>query len=129
TVPGIRQYVAVDGGMSDNPRTITYQSVYRALGASQMSAPLSETATLAGKHCESGDVVIHGAQLPSLAAGDVVVVPATGAYNYSMASNYNRVPRPAAVLVNQGQAQLILKRETYQSLIQQDCLPDRLQLG
>ncbi|MEM6350744.1 MAG: diaminopimelate decarboxylase [Cyanobacteria bacterium P01_D01_bin.14] len=129
TVPGIRQYVAVDGGMSDNPRPITYQSVYRALGASQMSAPLSETATLAGKHCESGDVVIHGAQLPSLAAGDVVVVPATGAYNYSMASNYNRVPRPAAVLVNQGQAQLILKRETYQSLIQQDCLPDRLQLG
>ncbi len=127
TVPGIRQYVAVDGGMSDNPRPITYQSVYRVMSASHMSAPLSQTATLAGKHCESGDVVIHDAQLPDLSAGDVVVVPATGAYNYSMASNYNRVPRPAAVLVNAGQAQLILERETPTDLLRQDRLPERLQ--
>ncbi len=126
TVPGIRTYVAVDGGMSDNPRPITYQSVYRVLAASQMSAPLSETVTLAGKHCESGDVVIHNASLPPLSAGDVVVVPATGAYNYSMASNYNRVPRPAAVLVAGGKADLILRRETYADLVRQDCLPEAL---
>ncbi len=127
TVPGIRNYVSVDGGMSDNPRPITYQSVYRILAASQMSTPLSETVTVAGKHCESGDVVIESASLPPLRAGEVLVVPATGAYNYSMASNYNRVPRPAAVLVNQGEAALILRRETYADLVRQDCLPESLQ--
>lgn len=129
TVPGIRTYVSVDGGMSDNPRPITYQSVYRVLAASQMSAPLSETVTLAGKHCESGDVVIQSASLPPLKAGEVLVVPATGAYNYSMSSNYNRVPRPAAVLVNQGKADVILRRETYADLVRQDCLPDALKPG
>ena len=127
TVPGIRTYVSVDGGMSDNPRPITYQSVYRVLAASQMSTPLSETVTLAGKHCESGDVVIQSASLPPLKAGEVLVVPATGAYNYSMSSNYNRVPRPAAVLVNQGKADIILRRETYADLVRQDRLPDTLQ--
>ncbi|MEO1386139.1 MAG: diaminopimelate decarboxylase [Cyanobacteria bacterium J06634_6] len=126
TVPGIRTYVSVDGGMSDNPRPITYESVYRVLAASKMSAPLSETVTLAGKHCESGDVVIHGASLPTLESGEIVVVPATGAYNYSMSSNYNRVPRPAAVLVNNGQADLILQRETYEDLVRHDRLPDAL---
>ncbi len=126
TVPGIRTYISVDGGMSDNPRPITYQSVYRVLAASKMSAPLTETVTLAGKHCESGDVVIQSASLPPLESGEVVVVPATGAYNYSMSSNYNRVPRPAAVLVNQGHADLILRRETYEDLVRQDRLPDSL---
>lgn len=126
TVPGIRSYVAIDGGMSDNPRPITYQSIYRVLAANKMSAPLSETVTLAGKHCESGDVVIHDAQLPVLVPGDILAVPATGAYNYSMASNYNRVPRPAAVLVNKGQAGLILQRETDADLIRYDRLPDYL---
>jgi diaminopimelate decarboxylase len=123
TVPGIRTYVAIDGGMSDNPRPITYQSVYRALVGNRMSAPLTETTTLAGKHCESGDVVIHNAPLPPLEPGDIIVIPGTGAYNYSMASNYNRVPRPAAVLVNAGEAQLILRREALQDLLRQDCLP------
>jgi diaminopimelate decarboxylase len=126
TVPGIRTYVSVDGGMSDNPRPITYQSVYRVLAASKMSAPLSETVTLAGKHCESGDVLIASASLPPLSAGEILVVPATGAYNYSMSSNYNRVPRPAAVLVNKGQADLILRRERYEDLVRQDRLPDSL---
>ena len=126
TVPGIRQYVSVDGGMSDNPRPITYQSEYIVLAASKMSAPLSETMRLAGKHCESGDVVIQEASLPPLEAGEILVVPATGAYNYSMASNYNRVPRPAAVLVSQGKADLILRRETYEDLVRQDRLPDSL---
>ncbi len=126
-VPGIRTYVAVDGGMSDNPRPITYQSQYRSLVANRMAAPLSTTVTLAGKHCESGDVLISQAPLPPLEAGDVVVVASTGAYNYSMASNYNRVPRPAAVLVAEGEAHLILRRETLADLLRQDCLPVKLQ--
>ncbi|MFP4220276.1 MAG: diaminopimelate decarboxylase [Phormidium sp.] len=126
TVPGVRDYITVDGGMSDNPRPITYQSRYRAVVANRMSAPASETVTIAGKHCESGDVVIADAQLPATEAGDTLVVMGTGAYNYSMSSNYNRLPRPAAVLVCDGEANLILQRETYEDLLRQDCLPERL---
>ncbi len=125
-IPEIRTYVTVDGGMSDNPRPITYQSVYRAVVGNQMSAPLTETVTIAGKHCESGDILIKNAQLPKTQPGDILIVMATGAYNYSMASNYNRLPRPAAVVVANGEANLILRRETYQDLIRQDCLPERL---
>ncbi|NJO19038.1 MAG: diaminopimelate decarboxylase [Spirulinaceae cyanobacterium RM2_2_10] len=127
-VPGVRTYVAVDGGMSDNPRPITYQSVYRAAIANRFSAPLTETVTVAGKHCESGDIVLPTAELPSSEPGDILAVFATGAYNYSMASNYNRLPRPAAVLVGGGDAELILARETYTDLLQYDRLPSRLQL-
>lgn len=126
TVPEIRTYVAVDGGMSDNPRPITYQSVYRAVVANRMSASLTETVTVAGKHCESGDILIKEATLPETTPGDILVVMGTGAYNYSMASNYNRLARPAAVVVANGEANLILRRETYQDLIRQDCLPERL---
>ncbi len=126
SVPEIRNYIAVDGGMSDNPRPITYQSVYRAVIANKMSSPCTETVTVAGKHCESGDIVIKNAQLPKTESGDILVVMATGAYNYSMASNYNRLPRPAAVLVADGEANVILRRETYQDLLRQDCLPERL---
>jgi diaminopimelate decarboxylase len=126
TVPGIRSYVTVDGGMSDNPRPITYQSVYRSLLANHMSAAASETVAIAGKHCESGDIVIKQASLPPTAAGDTIVIPATGAYNYSMASNYNRLPRPAAILVKAGEASVIIQRENYQDLMRQDRLPDRL---
>jgi diaminopimelate decarboxylase len=122
----IRTYIAVDGGMSDNPRPITYQSVYRAIIANRMSVPLSEIVTVAGKHCESGDILIQDALLPKTESGDILVVTSTGAYNYSMASNYNRIGRPAAVLVNQGEANLIIQRESYQNLIAQDCLPARL---
>lgn len=125
-VPGIRTYLAVDGGMSDNPRPITYQSIYRAVVANRMSAPLSAKVTIAGKHCESGDILIKDVPLPPTQVGDVLVVLGTGAYNYSMASNYNRLPRPAAVLVNAGEANLILQRETYQDLLRQDRLPARL---
>ncbi|NJR39227.1 MAG: diaminopimelate decarboxylase [Leptolyngbyaceae cyanobacterium CSU_1_4] len=125
-VPGIRTYVTVDGGMSDNPRPITYQSVYRAVVANQMSAEASETVAIAGKHCESGDIVIKQAQLPPTQPGDIIVVLATGAYNYSMASNYNRLPRPAAVLVQAGEANVIIQRENYQDLMRHDRLPDRL---
>lgn len=126
TIPEIRTYIAVDGGMSDNPRPITYQSVYRAVLASKMSAPPTQTVTIAGKHCESGDILIKEATLPQSEPGDILVVLATGAYNYSMASNYNRLARPAAVVVKEGEANLILRRETYQDLIRQDCLPARL---
>ncbi|MDX2243043.1 MAG: diaminopimelate decarboxylase [Leptolyngbyaceae cyanobacterium bins.302] len=126
TIPGIRKYISVDGGMSDNPRPITYQSVYRAVVANRMSALADQTVTIAGKHCESGDVLIKDAKLADAQPGDILVIPATGAYNYSMSSNYNRIPRPAAVLVNAGDANLILQRETYADLIRQDRLPERL---
>ena len=125
-IPGIRTYIAVDGGMSDNPRPITYQSVYRAVIGNKMSAPITETVTIAGKHCESGDILIKDATLPTTEPGDILVVMGTGAYNYSMASNYNRLPRSGAVLVESGEANLILRRETYQDLIRQDCLPEKL---
>jgi diaminopimelate decarboxylase len=125
-IPSLRTYITVDGGMSDNPRPITYQSVYRAVLANRMSAEMTEAVTIAGKHCESGDIVIKDAQLPPTKPGDTVVVLATGAYNYSMASNYNRLARPAAVLVNAGEANVILQRENYQDLIRQDRLPERL---
>jgi diaminopimelate decarboxylase len=125
-IPNLRTYVTVDGGMSDNPRPITYQSVYRAVIANRMSAEMTETVAVAGKHCESGDIVIKEARLPQTQSGDTLVVMSTGAYNYSMASNYNRLPRPAAVLVSAGEADLILQRESYQDLIQHDCLPEKL---
>lgn len=125
-IPDIRTYISIDGGMSDNPRPITYQSSYRSVVANQMSAPMTENVTIAGKHCESGDILIKDAQLPVTAAGDILVVMATGAYNYSMASNYNRLPRPAAVLVRDGEANLFLQRETYEDLIRHDRLPERL---
>lgn len=126
TIPDIRTYVTIDGGMSDNPRPITYQSVYRAVVANRMSAPTTEVVTVAGKHCESGDILLRDAQLPKTQPGDVLVVMATGAYNYSMSSNYNRIPRPAAILVNNGEANLILQRETYEDLVRYDRLPERL---
>ena len=126
-IPGIRTYLSVDGGMSDNPRPITYQSEYQAVIANRMSGAATEVVTVAGKHCESGDIVIKDIQLPPTEPNDILVTLGTGAYNYSMASNYNRLPRPAAVLVKDGEANLILRRETYQDLVRQDCLPERLQ--
>jgi diaminopimelate decarboxylase len=126
TVPDIRTYITVDGGMSDNPRPITYQSKYRAVVANHMSATLSQTVTIAGKHCESGDILIKDIQLSETNAGDTLVVFGTGAYNYSMASNYNRLPKPAAVIVGTGESSLIIKRETREDLLRQECLPERL---
>ncbi|MEB3343768.1 diaminopimelate decarboxylase [Okeania sp.] len=128
-IPEIRTYISVDGGMSDNPRPITYQSVYRAVVANKLSEPSTETVTIAGKHCESGDVLIKNANLPVTQPGDCLVVMTTGAYNYSMASNYNRVPRPAAVLVGNNEVNVILQRETYQDLLNQDILPERITMG
>jgi len=125
-IPGLRTYIAVDGGMSDNPRPITYQALYRVVLANKMSENARFKVTIAGKHCESGDILIKDALLPKTTPGDILVVPATGAYNSSMSSNYNRLPRPAAVLVNQGEVNLITQRETYADLVKQDILPERL---
>jgi diaminopimelate decarboxylase len=125
-IPGIRTYLSVDGGMSDNPRPITYQSQYTAVLADRPEADASETVTLAGKHCESGDVLLKDLSLPPATTGDVLAVFATGAYNASMASNYNRIPRPAAVLVHDGQADLVQRRELPEELLRYDVLPERL---
>ncbi len=113
-------YAAVDGGMSDNPRPTLYAAKYQALVADRADAPGEVTYTIAGKHCETGDVLIESALLPELSAGDVLVIPATGAYTASMASNYNALPRPAAVMVENGEARLIVRRETVADLLARD---------
>ncbi|WP_216900214.1 diaminopimelate decarboxylase [Synechococcus sp. CCY 9618] len=125
-IPGLRTYLAVDGGMSDNPRPITYQSLYTAVMADRPLAEGTETVTVAGKHCESGDVLLHDVRLPAATPGDVLTVFATGAYNASMGSNYNRIPRPAAVLVRDGVAELVQRREQPEDLLRYDVLPARL---
>jgi diaminopimelate decarboxylase len=125
-IPGIRTYLSVDGGMSDNPRPITYQSQYTALLVDRPGAEASETVTVAGKHCESGDVLLKDVALPPATSGDILAVLATGAYNASMGSNYNRIPRPAAVLVHDGQADLVQRREQPDELLRYDVLPTRL---
>ncbi|MCS6782203.1 MAG: diaminopimelate decarboxylase [Gloeomargarita sp. SKYBB_i_bin120] len=126
-IPQGRTYISVDGGMSDNPRPITYQARYQALVANRCLAPIAETVTVAGKHCESGDLLIQDIALPLTQPGDVLVVLATGAYTASMASNYNRMPRPAAVVVQDGDAALMVQRETWDDLLRHDCLPARLE--
>lgn len=121
----IRKYVAVDGGMSDNSRPIMYQAKYYAEKDGEANGK-EEKVTIAGKYCESGDILIKDIVLPELNAKDRIVVFATGAYNYSMASNYNRAVKPAMVLVNQGSAEIIVERESFEDLIAKDRLPDNL---
>jgi len=120
TIPNIRKYVSVDGGMTDNLRPALYQAEYEALLANRASDALEEQVAIAGKCCESGDILIQDIALPSVRAGDVLAVFCTGAYGYSMANNYNRLPRPAVVFVEEGQEQLVIKRETYEDLLQND---------
>lgn len=119
-VPGLTPYVTVDGGMGDNIRPALYQAEYEALVAKRPAAEPVETVHLAGRYCESGDILIDQAYLPKTKPGDVIAVLATGAYGYSMASNYNRVPRPAVVFAENGQAQEVVTRETYDDLIKND---------
>ena len=117
-LPGLRTYVSVDGGMSDNIRTALYDARYTAVLASRLSDAAPANVTLCGKHCESGDIVVHDVPLPGdLAPGDLVAVPASGAYHRSMASNYNHVPRPPVVVVRAGSARVIVRRETEDDLI------------
>lgn len=125
-VKGIRKYIAVDGGMTDNPRPALYGSKYMAILANKAAEEIQETVSIAGKCCESGDMLIWDARLPQVNPGDVLAVFATGAYNYAMSMNYNRLPRPAMILVGDGSADLILRRETYGDLIRNDLLLERL---
>ncbi|MDR1617254.1 MAG: diaminopimelate decarboxylase [Syntrophomonadaceae bacterium] len=125
-VKGIRKYIAVDGGMTDNPRPALYGSKYTALLANKADRPGTEKVSVAGKCCESGDMLIWDAELPAPEAGDILAVFATGAYNYTMSSNYNRLLKPAMVLVKDGIGDLILRRETFQDLLRNELLPDRL---
>jgi len=116
-IPNIRTYVAVDGGMSDNIRTSLYDAHYEALIANKADLPRTMVATIAGKHCESGDIVVTDAPLQEPEVGDIVCVCATGAYCQSMSSNYNKQVRPAVVLVDDGEARVIVRRETYDDLM------------
>ncbi|HEX3174822.1 MAG TPA: diaminopimelate decarboxylase [Solirubrobacterales bacterium] len=119
-IPGVRTYVAVDGGMSDNLRPILYGSRYEALIADRAGAAPDTLATIAGMHCESGDVIVRDTMLAAPSVGDVLVTPATGAYGYAMASNYNGVPRPPVVFCRNGEARAVVRRETYEDLTARD---------
>ena len=121
-IPGFKNYVSVDGGMPDNPRYALYQSQYNALVANRADQPDDYRATLAGRCCESGDLIGENMEMQKPVRGDIMAVLATGAYNYSMASNYNRIPRPPVVMVKDGKARLLIKRESYEDIIRNDVL-------
>jgi len=127
-IPGIRTYVSVDGGLSDNPRPALYDAKYDAIVANKAGESRANTVTISGKHCET-DTLITDLTVPEIAPGDILAVQTTGAYNYSMSSNYNRLPRPAAVLVHDGEADVIVERESIDDLLRQDRIPPRLQAG
>ncbi|MFL6243037.1 MAG: diaminopimelate decarboxylase [Acidimicrobiia bacterium] len=121
TVPHGRTYVAVDGGMSDNPRPVVYGAGYEAYLPARIDEPRPLVCSIAGKHCEQGDLVVTDARLPDgIQVGDLLAVPVTGAYGYAMASNYNKVPRPAVVFVRDGQARVVVRRETPDDLVRLD---------
>lgn len=120
-LPGLRTYVSVDGGMSDNPRPVLYGSGYEAFLPRATTADRTSIVTVVGKHCESGDVIVRDARVPSdLEVGDILATPVTGAYGHSMASNYNKVPRPAIVFTRNGEARTVVRRETLDDLLRLD---------
>lgn len=119
-IPGIRTYVSVDGGMPDNPRPSLYQAKYEAVVANKINEEPTETVTIAGRCCESGDILIWDLKVPKVERGDILAVLSTGAYNYSMSSNYNRIPRPAVVMIRNGIDRLIVRRETYEDLLRNE---------
>lgn len=119
-IKNVRKYVSVDGGMGDNPRYILYESEYAAVVANKAGDEKTDKVTVAGKCCESGDLLLKDTMLAPVEVGDTLAVLATGAYNYSMASNYNRIPRPAVVSVKDGEAKVVVKRETYEDIIRND---------
>lgn len=120
-IPGTRTYVAVDGGMSDNPRPVLYGSGYEAFLARAVGAQRPRAVRIVGKHCESGDFIVRDARLPAdVGVGDILVTPVTGAYGHSMGSNYNKVPRPAVVFARQGTARVVVERETYRDMVAKD---------
>lgn len=125
-IKGLKKYVAIDGGMFENPRYALYQAKYSCILANRANEKPEETVTIAGKCCESSDIIIEKAELPEAKTGDILAVFSTGAYNYSMASNYNRNPVPPMVLVNQGKAQYIVRPQTYDDIISRDDIPEWL---
>lgn len=125
-IPGVKKYVAVDGGMFDNPRYALYQAKYTAILANRAKEPATERVSVAGKCCESGDIVCADVDLPAAKEGDILAVLSTGAYNYSMASNYNRNAVPPVVLVKNGKADYIVKPQSYEDIVRNDVIPESL---
>jgi diaminopimelate decarboxylase len=123
--PGTKTYVAIDGGLSDNPRPQLYDAIYEALVANKMGEPKDKVVTIAGKHCET-DILIPGLKIGDVDTGDILAVQSTGAYNYAMASNYNRFTKPACVFVSNGKASLVSRRETLEDVVRLDIIPDHL---
>jgi diaminopimelate decarboxylase len=121
-IPGVRRYVCVDGGMGDNIRPALYEARYEVLVANKVGDDESTNVTVAGKYCESGDILARDVHIASVSAGDVIAIPVSGAYSIPMSSNYNMVPRPAILMVKNGKARLIRKRETYKDLLRLDVI-------
>ena len=119
-IPGFKNYISVDGGMPDNPRYALYQSEYTALIANRAADPADYRATVAGRCCESGDLIGEDMPIQHASRGDILAVLSTGAYNYSMASNYNRLPRPPVILVRDGAARVVVRRESFEDLVRND---------
>ena len=119
-IPGVRTYVGIDGGFPDNPRPALYQAKYEGVIANKVDFPKEEYVTIAGKCCESGDILIWDLRVPKLQSGDILAVKSTGAYSYSMSSNYNRIPKPAVVMVSNGKPRLIVKRQTYEDMMRNE---------
>ncbi len=120
SIPGIKNYVSIDGGMTDNPRYTLYQSPYTVISVTKPEAPCNFKCSIAGRCCESGDIIQEDVMLPKPERGDLIAVLVTGAYNYSMSSNYNRIPRAPIVMIYNGVARLAVKRETYEDLVLND---------
>lgn len=121
-IPSVRKYISVDGGMTDNIRPALYNAEYECAIANRMEGETEETVTIAGKCCESGDILLEHVKLPEIKSGDILAIATTGAYGYSMSSNYNRIPKPAVVMVKDSQARLICKRETYEDILKNDVI-------
>ncbi|MFZ5823685.1 MAG: diaminopimelate decarboxylase [Bacillota bacterium] len=127
-IPGIRNYVSVDGGMGDNIRPALYQAEYECAVANKLESPAEKVVTVAGRYCESGDKLLIDVKVANdVAPGDVLAIFSTGAYNYAMASHYNRYPKPAVVFVNEGQAEVVVRRESFADMAAFDVIPERLQ--
>jgi len=125
-IPGVKKYIAVDGGMFDNPRYALYQSKYTPILANRATEEPTEIVSIAGKCCESGDLIAVNVSLPKAESGDILAILSTGAYNYSMAMNYNRNLIPPCLLVKDGKAEYIVKKQSYEDLIRNDVIPERL---
>ena len=125
-IPAVKKYIAVDGGMFDNPRYALYQSKYTPVLANRATEEATEIVTIAGKCCESGDIIATNVALPQAKSGDILAILSTGAYNYSMAMNYNRNKIPPCLLVQNGQAEYIVKPQSYADINRNDVIPARL---